>query len=552
MRRRRSKTSIERFDRRYLTGGIVLLVLGLATINCSLDSNLLKAAGSPAAPKSFSETVPAEVFAVENRLNESLEEQSEGEVLAEGLWADVTITDNNDASVPANDIPEYMNLDVRDANLLDVLSLIAYKLDGNIIFLEEPSEITIKTSELSPITTLQTVLQKKGLDYLTIGRNYIVGERDRLYDDFANRMYLSRFNLFYVSSEAMEKFISDFGVPVEILPASSNDIHVSQQSIWMQGSPMALGKAREIINSLDVMENAAFGEGGSRQIRMPVAIASGPRAEDEMRSLVNLLSVLLDGFRDDRTDQGWGIWDHPGPVPRIHMDWSSPVIRPHDIKMKITPDIDPDPNHSLHYLIAEGTPGNIAIVNEMIEMIKDEGLLFRFPSDRLNEEEEDELNNLNFFPPGFENEVQEEPVDEDAGNEQGGSEQGGSEQGGPPEWSSAPVEAFSVSLNAVPGEGGRLTGRGAYLGGSTVTVTATPYEGYRFVRWIERGSELSTSSSFTFQIYGARNLEAVFKKANSPKNGIDEAKDEEELTATPEKSASDLNKKEEANSHKVD
>ena len=544
MRRKRSKTSVVSFDRRYLMGGLALLALGLATINCSLTPNLLDAADSAGKPKGFSEATSVEVFAVENRLNESTEDKNEGEVLAEGLWADVTITDNNDAPgpAPANGIPDYMSLDVRDANLLDVLSLIAYKLDGNIIFLEEPSEITIKTSELSPITTLQTVLQKKGLDYLTIGRNYIVGDRERLYDDFANRMYLSRFNLFYVSSEAMEKFISDFGVPVEILPAASNEIHVSQQSIWMQGTPMALGKAREIINSLDVMENAAFGEGGSRQIRMPVAIASGPRAEDEMRSLINLLSVLLDGFRDDRTDQGWGTWDHPGPVPRIHMDWGSPVIRPHDIKMKITPDIDPDPGRYLHYLIAEGTPDNIAIVNEMIALIKDEGLLFRFPSDGVGEEEEDEQDVNDLYPPPIENEEQEPPDTEDAN----------SEQGGQPEWSSAPVEAHSVSLNAVPGEGGRLSGRGSYITGNTVTVTAAPNEGYRFVRWIENGSELSTSSSFNFQIYSARNLEAVFLKINSTKTGADEDTAGEELNTAAENGEDEQVNQEEDNSDKVD
>jgi len=486
LRSKRRRISTQSIGRSWLFGALAIMALGLSTMNCSFCPRDLNPGGTYAATGSARE--PSEITAEKEDPKQEPQQtgEQEGEVLSEELWADAIINDN-DQPRPTNEIPDYMSLDVRDANLLDVLSLIAYKLDGNIIFLEEPTEITIKTSELSPITTLQTVLQKEGLDYLTIGRNYIVGERDRLYEDFANRMYLSRFNLFYVSGEAMQGFIDEFDVPVESLTVDEN-----RQSIWMQGTPMALGKAREVINSLDVMENAAFGEGGTRQIRMPVAIASGATGEEELRSLINFLSILLDGFRDERSDLGWGTWDHPGPVPRIHMDWDSPVIRPYDLKMKITPDLDPNPGSYLHYLICEGTPDNIEIVNQMIESIRATSESpFPFAAEEVPEEEEldDNLNEL---------------LNNTNNN-----------QGGQPESQSAPATAYNVSLDAVPSAGGSLSGRGAYIEGTSVTVTASPNQDYQFVRWIENGSELSTSPSYTFTINSNRNLEAVFSKAGN-------------------------------------
>ncbi len=588
MRKTRIRTGKYHFDRRLLFAAVLLLGLGLATINCS---------GLPGELPAFfqAETLnPAgdgkTVFPKSEKAGDPGGEE-EGEYLAAGmLWADLyDPSDVPEQPTPTHDPTQYMSLDVRDANLLDVLSLIAYKLDGNIIFLEEPSKITIKTSRLSPVTTLQTVLQKEGLDYLTIGRNYIVGQRGRLYQDFANRMYLSRFNLFYVSPQAMEGFIQDFNVPIESL-----SVDVNQHALWMQGTPMALGKAREIINSLDVMSNAAFGEGGSRKIRMPVSKATGNMARDELNSLINILSILLDGFRDNRTDLGWGTWDHPGPVPRITMDWSTPVINPYDIKMKITPDLDPTSSDSIHFLIAEGTPQNIDLIKDMIQEIRNmDESPFRFSD--VNQEDRDhyyswntiarwegegiksterfttsrdewliswraydekfedgsilqiyvydsnknlvsleanvtgpsedssyvradagdfylEINSANIKWEVMVKEKQRSGMGGNQDFENSHSVEDSNKEEQAQQQSYTPPQAYYVGLNAVPPEGGRLSGAGAYISGSSVTVSVVTSDGYRFVRWIENGFEVSTNPSYTFYLYGNRNLEAVFTR----------------------------------------
>ncbi|MGM0652791.1 MAG: InlB B-repeat-containing protein, partial [Bacillota bacterium] len=324
-----------------------------------------------------------------------------------------------------------------------------------------------------PITTLQIILQKEGFDYLTIGDNYIVGNRDRLYGDFTDRMFLARYDLFYVSASDMESYIAELGMSVQSLSVESN-----QRTLWMQGTPMTLGKAREIINTLDVIDNASFAEGGGRKVRMPVAMASGNRAEEELEALVDFLSILLDGFRDGRTDMGWVTWDHPDPLPQIYMDWDSPVIEPYDIKMKITRDFANNNSDQIRYLVAEGTPDNIELVNQMISTISGT------PST---------------------------PITFEVGDEDIGSGASDSVEWIPDnQQQSVSRPSYEISLIGVPESGGTLSGEGSYAEGSSVTITADPAEGYKFVRWIENGSEFSTSETYNFTIYGDRKLEAVF------------------------------------------
>ncbi len=71
---------------------------------------------------------------------------------------------------------------------------------------------------------------------------------------------------------------------------------------------------------------------------------------------------------------------------------------------------------------------------------------------------------------------------------------------------------YSVSLTAQPSEGGTVSGAGTYDENSSVTVSASASQGWRFVKWTENGSEVSTSTSYSFQITGNRNLVAVFKE----------------------------------------
>ncbi len=464
MRSKRRKAAGYTIKKPYLYLTLTLLLTFVVTLNCSLG---------PGAERGFSYSSGDQVLSglASGSKDEQLTEffDPHAAVLEEQLWADAADAIPSAPRQGQGGVST-ISLDVSDANILDVLSLIAYKIGVNIIYLEQPIRITFKSEALSPITTLELILQNQGFDYLVVGRNYVVAQREKLYSNFAERLMLTRYGLFYVSASSMQDYLSQLGVDVRSLNVDSN-----QQALWLQGTPMTLGMARELINALDVMENADFAVGGLRKIRMPVAVASGPRADEELEALIDLLSILLDGFRDGRTDVDWISWDHPDPVPSIFMDWENPIIKPYDIKMKITRNFTGDQNDQVRYLIAEGTPANIELVSQMIAAINSA------PTSPLS------------FPEIAETEITY------------GTQLVPSTQHVP-----ATTISYFLALSAVPQEGGNLSGSGTYSSGSTVTITATPAEGYDFVRWIEAGSEISTSRNYIFKIYKDRSLEAVF------------------------------------------
>ncbi len=472
MRRKRRKTAGHAIGKPFLGLSLALLLATVITLHCSFGS------GAEGRISEITGEQPVlDSISGGGGVNLSGLGDPQTAVLAEQLWADAL------EQVPAAPRPgqgrvSAVSIDVRDANILDVLSLLAYKIGVNIIYLEEPVRITFKSEALSPVTTLELILQNQGFDYLVVGRNYVVAQRERLFADFTERLMLTRYGLFYVSASSMQDYLSQLGVEARSLTVDSN-----QQALWLQGTPMTLGKAREVINALDVMENADFAVGGLRKIRMPVAVAGGPRADEELEALIDLLSILLDGFRDGRTDADWLFWDHPDPVPSIFMDWEDPIIKPYDIKMKITRNFTGDQNEQVRYLIAEGTPSNIELVSKMIEAINaapDSPLSFPGLADT------ETINEAQWMP-----NTQQIPVI---------------------------TTSYYLSLSAVPREAATLSGAGSYSSGSTVSITAAPAEGFDFVRWIEAGAEISTSKTYSFRLYKDRMLEAVFIRTGSEEN----------------------------------
>ena len=69
---------------------------------------------------------------------------------------------------------------------------------------------------------------------------------------------------------------------------------------------------------------------------------------------------------------------------------------------------------------------------------------------------------------------------------------------------------YTVTLNSDPAAGGTTSGGGTFDAGTSVTVTATPNNGYQFLHWTEGGSILSTNTSYTFVLNHSRGLTAVF------------------------------------------
>lgn len=75
-------------------------------------------------------------------------------------------------------------------------------------------------------------------------------------------------------------------------------------------------------------------------------------------------------------------------------------------------------------------------------------------------------------------------------------------------------DASLITVNAAPAEGGTVTGGGAVVNDTSVTMTATPNTGYRFVNWTENGEVVSTDAAYTFTANGSRTLTANFADAS--------------------------------------
>jgi len=84
-----------------------------------------------------------------------------------------------------------------------------------------------------------------------------------------------------------------------------------------------------------------------------------------------------------------------------------------------------------------------------------------------------------------------------------------------PDWTAKAVftsiAVYTVTVSAVPPEGGTVTGGGEYPEGTQVTVTAVPKPCYSFMNWTEDGTVVSTEPTYTFVVTADRDLVAHFQ-----------------------------------------
>src|SRR5205814_6004840 len=80
------------------------------------------------------------------------------------------------------------------------------------------------------------------------------------------------------------------------------------------------------------------------------------------------------------------------------------------------------------------------------------------------------------------------------------------------------ITSYNIVVNASPTSGGLVTGGGAYAGGLTATVIATPLLGYSFKNWTENGVIVSSLASYSFTVTASRTLTANFILATGSYN----------------------------------
>ena len=73
------------------------------------------------------------------------------------------------------------------------------------------------------------------------------------------------------------------------------------------------------------------------------------------------------------------------------------------------------------------------------------------------------------------------------------------------------INTYTISASANPANGGTVSGGGNYNHGQSVTLKASPAEGYTFVGWKEGNSTVNSSATYTFTASKDRTLVAEFE-----------------------------------------
>lgn len=155
------------------------------------------------------------------------------------------------APSPDNEVNNLISLDMREADLRDVLTALALKMDVQILLVEAPGEVSFQVSDVTPQRAFQLLLQQEGLSYISDNKLYIVGQDGTLESDFFHNMVLTRFNLNYIPASSLEGVVGQLGIPLQSITLAENE-----RSMWVQATPLSLAKVRQVISALDRPENA--------------------------------------------------------------------------------------------------------------------------------------------------------------------------------------------------------------------------------------------------------------------------------------------------------
>lgn len=147
-----------------------------------------------------------------------------------------------------------MTMDVRGADMRDVLSALAIKMGVNIIFLgTEPIEVNFKAENVTPRLAMELIIQSKGLSYLQKADMIVVGPPETLQKDFFDQMLLTRFDTQYIKTDKLKEMLGELGIQGITSVITDTNPHV----IWAQGTAEGMKKVREVITSVDIPEQPA-------------------------------------------------------------------------------------------------------------------------------------------------------------------------------------------------------------------------------------------------------------------------------------------------------
>ena len=147
--------------------------------------------------------------------------------------------------------PRNVNLDVKNADILDVLKLLASESGQNIVATQNvKGTVTLSLHDVPLTTALDLIVRTNGLDYRKMGNIYVVGTSDDLNKEFGSAGQESTqtvaFPIKYANPNDLGKQLAG------VIPSNAFTIDPRTDTVIVSGTPEIIQSARNFLALTDV------------------------------------------------------------------------------------------------------------------------------------------------------------------------------------------------------------------------------------------------------------------------------------------------------------
>jgi type II secretory pathway component GspD/PulD (secretin) len=181
-----------------------------------------------------------------------------------------------------------ISLNVKEADVRDVLSAIAVYSSTNILFKGQPIELSLRLDNVTVEQALDSLSKVAGMDWIRDDNIIVFGDKNSIIADFSEILEITEFKLKYITSETLADQINALGLNVSILKSPANS-----KSLWVQGFASDLVKIRQILRMIDKNANLELGSSELKNNFKPLTVEY--ISASEFKAILEQLS-LPSGF----------------------------------------------------------------------------------------------------------------------------------------------------------------------------------------------------------------------------------------------------------------
>ncbi len=153
-----------------------------------------------------------------------------------------------------------ISMEIKNADIRDILSLFATKLGVNIIYLGNGFSTSFAITDVNATKAFEIFMKSTnvdgaGLSYVRDDDLMLVGSASALKNNFSDMLVIASFELDYMTAQELQGYLNKLGVSI-----NSFVLDEASDRLFVQGLPYEVAKVNEIINLLD--NSAYYPDGG--------------------------------------------------------------------------------------------------------------------------------------------------------------------------------------------------------------------------------------------------------------------------------------------------